>query len=88
MTYDEIYGMDLDNYCYAHNITVESLIAKEKTDIDILNHRLKEEYPRGALTMSELANAIHKLIKKKQKHVERLVDWKADSEFKAKLALE
>lgn len=83
MTYDEIYGMDLDNYCLAHGTTIEDLISKTELDIEILTTRMQEEFPRGSMTFTPLASEIYKLIRKKKNHVTRLKEWKADSDYKA-----
>jgi len=75
ISYDDIYGMSISEYCIAHGITVEQLISKTKTDISILKSRLKELVGDGAL-LCEVGKVVYDNISKKTKHLERLVEWR------------
>ena len=80
-SYDDIYGVSLDNYCAAHGLTPDDLIKKVKTDIDILKANLskvlaeKRPYPDNYLE-----TVIFKTIKKKEKHLEHLLDWSKNTQ--------
>ena len=78
-TYDEIYGMDLDGYCKLQGVTVDGLIQKVEIDIEILKVRLNEEFTidiKDPKYNSPISNTIYSLINKKQKHLNRLKEWK------------
>jgi len=76
-TYDDIYGISLDEYCKWHNLKLDDLIKKVQVDIDILKVNLdktlrkKLPYPE-----SYLETVIFQTIKKKEKHLQHLLDWK------------
>ena len=75
-SYDELYGIDIIEYCKAHDTTLEALIEKTKKDIQLLNDnmgkalRMKLPYEKN-----HLPDTIFALIKKKRDHVEHLKDW-------------
>ena len=76
-SYDDLYGLSLEEYLQAHEITLEELIRKVELDKDILNANLKKvldadlPYPE-----SYLVTAIVNTIKKKENHLTRLTDWR------------
>jgi len=75
MTYDELYGVDIDEYCKRHKTTVDELINKVETDIQILKENLaKHTYSEP--TNWTLVDSIHKLLNKKESHLRRLKQWK------------
>jgi hypothetical protein len=75
-SYDELYGVDIEEYCKIHNTTLEDLIQKSEIDIELLRKnmgRLLQEdltYEEGYIT-----KVLFDLIKKKQKHVDHLKMW-------------
>lgn len=71
--YDELYGMNLDEYCEAHGTTLANLIKKTETDIAILKKKLSKEWKGGNLT--DLGNRVYSAIQKKEAHKQRLEDW-------------
>lgn len=75
--YDELYGMDLNEYCEKHSIDIDFLIKKVELDLHILKKRLREVYTKEDLVMSDLALDVYDLIAKKETHLERLKDWKS-----------
>jgi hypothetical protein len=79
MTYDELYGIDINEYCKRHNITVDDLIRKTEVDIEILKNNLhKQTYKEP--TDWTLVGSINKLLNKKEAHLKRLKQWKRESE--------
>lgn len=81
-TYDEIYDMDLAEYCTAHNTTLGELIERTEIDMLILKAHFEKLYPRGAIGYPPIGNAVYSTLKKKEKHLDRLLDWKNELEFK------
>jgi len=84
-TYDDIYGISLGEYCKLHNLTLDDLIEKVRMDINILKVNLgvvineDKPYPENYIE-----NVIFQTIKKKEKHLEHLLDWAQDqAEFSA-----
>lgn len=79
-SYDDIFGVDLDTYCAAHSTTIEALVEKIDRDVDLLNYRMKRlmEVPFMEQDVA-LTTYLYKLINKKQKHKQRLLDWAAES---------
>jgi hypothetical protein len=75
-TYDDIYGITIDEYCAAHNLTLDDLIYKTKIDIKLLKDNLaavlKEQRPYPE---NYIETIIFQTIKKKEKHLEHLLDW-------------
>jgi hypothetical protein len=75
-TYDDIYGISLDEYVKKHDVTLDDLIEKTKTDILLLKENLskvlkeKRPYPDNYLE-----TVIFQTIKKKEKHLEHLSEW-------------
>jgi hypothetical protein len=76
-TYDEIYGVSIEEYTKRHNIDIEDLIKKTKIDIEILKENLKRtmsmklQYPDDYIITE-----IFKTINKKEKHLEHLQNWR------------
>jgi len=87
MTYDELYGIDIDKYCLAHNTTLDDIIHKSQIDIELLNNNLKrlliidkknlknKVRDREGILLNHM-NTLHALIKKKQAHINKMQDWK------------
>jgi hypothetical protein len=75
--YNKLYGVSLEEYIEYHNTTLEYLITKVKKDIELLEKNLKKviETSEDGITDPKV-NVIHSTIKKKQKHLQRLQDWK------------
>ncbi len=78
--YDELYGIDIGEYCRRHETTIEELIHKSDIDIKILYEnlgRLIEAERAGKLSYNEmyLIDTISFTINKKHKHIQRLKDW-------------
>lgn len=78
MTYDELYGVTLDEYCRIHNTTIEKLIKKTEIDIDLLKKRLASLVFADEMDIY-LVNEVHKLLSKKRKHLKRLKQWKKEA---------
>jgi hypothetical protein len=75
-TYDDIYGVTLDEYVKRHGLDLEDLINKTKMDIAILKENLgkviKDKLPYPD---SYLETIIFQTIKKKERHLQHLLDW-------------
>ena len=71
MTYDELYGLSLEQYCERHGITIDDLIQKTKTDIDILSERLDGI---GDFISHEFTT-VYNALNGKRKHLSRLEEW-------------
>jgi hypothetical protein len=69
-SYDEIYGVDIEEYCSLHNTTPQDLINKINIDIQILKNRLKEIINEDD---HYLISVVYELINKKEKHKDRLI---------------
>ena len=79
MNYDELYGINIDEYCKYHSITIEDLIEKTKKDIELLKKNLhKHIYTEP--TNWELVGSIHRFFLKKEAHLKRLKQWKKKGE--------
>ena len=76
--YYEIYGVTLEEYCKAHDITVDVLIKKVETDIRLLETRLQELVNKDEYVVNPLINEVFQMLKKKEKHLKRLKGWKRD----------
>ncbi len=78
-SYDEIYGVNLDEYCKLHNTTVDDLIRKSNVDISILHSNLDVLLHKD-LSHDEgyIIDFIFGLIKKKQDHIFKLEAWKSE----------
>jgi hypothetical protein len=75
-SYDDLYGIDLDIYCEAHETSIGQLIRKIKIDIDLLTNNLRDLVKVHYLEQnSQLINYISSTIDKKRKHIERLEEW-------------
>jgi len=75
-TYDDLYGVSLDEYCLKQETSLDELIRKIEIDIDLLNQNL-ERVLVMQLSHDEgyIVDTIFNLIKKKRNHVERLKEW-------------
>ena len=74
VSYNDLYGLDIDAYCIAHNTSIERLIEKTRTDIRILGKRTKK-LANDDVT-SQLLEQVLVLKKKKENHLDRLKKWK------------
>jgi hypothetical protein len=74
-SYDEIYGVNIDEYAALHDTTVQDLIEKTKLDIDILSKRLKYLVKNDDTGSNHLVTVVFNTISKKQKHLSRLEEW-------------
>lgn len=78
-TYDDIYGIGIEEYLERHNQTLDELIVKNEIDMEILKENLhkvlnaKLPYPE-----SYLETEVYKSIQKKTKHLNRLKMWAAE----------
>jgi hypothetical protein len=76
--YDEIYGIDIDQYCAAQGTTLEALIKKTEIDIDLLGEQLGETLKmKLPYEKNHLPDTIFMIIEKKRKHLEHLKNWAA-----------
>ena len=75
MGLDELYGVNLDEYCKIHNITPEALQRKTEIDIEILSTRLKKLVREEDRLLDPVVEEIERLLDKKRKHLKRLKDW-------------
>ena len=80
VTLEEIYGVDIGEYCRLHGIAVDQLIKKTMIDIEILleNYaRLEREKFQHDLDSKffKIISSTQKLIDKKRKHLARLQKW-------------
>lgn len=79
-TYDDIYGVTLDEYIKRHELTLDDLVNKTKRDINILKENLGKVLKRKLpYPDSYLETVIYQTIKKKEKHLDHLLDWKTSS---------
>jgi hypothetical protein len=75
-SYDDIYGISLDEYVKRHGLTLEGLIEKTKVDIGILKENLKKTLEeKKPYPDSYIENVIFQTIRKKEAHLEHLLDW-------------
>jgi len=75
MTYEELYGVDLEEYCKYHNVEPEGLVLKTQRDIELLKKNLHKHTYEAEPTNWELVSQIHKLLNKKIEHLKRLKEW-------------
>ncbi len=75
--YDKLYGINIDEYCQRQGTTVDGLIHKSEVDIEILYENL-DRLMRQDLSYEEghIVDTISFLIRKKEKHIFALEDWK------------
>ncbi len=71
--YDLLYGMDLDEYCKAHGVTVAQLVKKTEIDIEILNKRFGKLYTD--IVLCPLGRRVYTALQKKMLHRDRLQEW-------------
>lgn len=74
-SYEDIYGITINEYCFVHDTTPKKLIDKVKTDIHILeNNYNKYERIKHKISDREmkLVFLIKKQIKSKKAHLEKL----------------
>ena len=80
-TYDDIYGINIEDYLTRHGQTLADLKDKIQIDIQILKerqievHAMKLPYPDNYLE-----NVLYAAIKKKQDHLDRVLDWANEKE--------
>ena len=77
-SYDQIYGINIDEYCKIQGINIDTLITMIEKDIEILRKNLWKE-TRETLPGLENWNLIFEIKKtldKKEKHLKRLQNWK------------
>ncbi len=78
-TLDDLYGVSLNEYCAIHGTTPEALIQKTCTDIALLRQRLHrlvwnaEQDPKN----EDLIPHVKEKMERKQRHLERLMEWAA-----------
>jgi len=77
ISYDELYGISLGDYCKAHETTLDELIQKIEIDIQILEANLEKVLNNDSTNY--LVDQIFFTIKKKRDHVERLKEWKQET---------
>jgi len=73
---DKLYGIDLTEYCKHHNISIDDLINKTKKDIELLNSNLSSLVHKEGLMVDPLIDDVLRLLRKKEKHLKRLKEWK------------
>jgi len=78
-SYDEIYGIDLNEYLKRQNKKINDLINEIETDINILKDNMRKNiYVNNPNWI--LIGEIHKVIVKKENHLRRLKEWKNEFE--------
>ncbi len=77
-TYDDLYGVGIDEYCFRHGITIDDLIHKSEIDIEIMSKNLKRLLTTDP--SNYLVDSIFFTIAKKRKHIQKLQEWKLASE--------
>lgn len=81
-TYDDIYGISLDEYLARHGVTIDDLINKIKMDIAILKENQARVYENKLpYPESYLETIMYEAIKKKEKHLEDLLTWQNEGEY-------
>lgn len=73
--------MGLDEYCMCHSTSIDALINKVNIDIDILQKRMTELYPKDLYKFPPIFDEVHTALKKKKTHLDRLTEWKVETEF-------
>lgn len=75
-SYDELYGITIDEYCKRHNTTIEEIIQKIKIDLKILHENLGVLLEGGMTSENyHLVDTVVALERKKEKHIARLAEW-------------
>ncbi len=81
LTYDELYGIDINDYCLAHNTTIDEIISKSRIDIKLLKNNLKRLLNRAkgddSVEAAAMITPVHSAIQKKQNHINKMEDWQA-----------
>lgn len=78
-TYDDIYGIKLGEYLARQGMTLQDLKDKTEMDIAILKENQIKVYKKKIpYPDSWIENVIHESIRKKQAHLEHLLDWEAE----------
>jgi len=80
MTYEELYGVDLEEYCKYHDTEPNGLVLKTQRDIELLKKNLHKHTYETETTNWELVGQIHKLLIKKEEHLKRLKKWIKEKE--------
>jgi len=75
MTYEELYGVNLEEYCKYHDTEPNGLVLKTQRDIELLKKNLHRHIYDIEPTNWELVSEIHKLLNKKEEHLKRLKKW-------------
>ncbi len=75
-SYDELYGVDIDEYCKLHETTIAALIRKSQIDIKIMYDNL-DSLLHQKLSHDDgfIIDTIFALIRKKEAHIFALEDW-------------
>jgi len=73
---DKLYGVNLTDYCKYHNISIDKLINKTKKDIELLEKNLSSLVHKEGLVVDQLIDDVLRLLRKKEKHLKRLKEWK------------
>jgi len=73
-SYDELYGIDLDEYLLKHRKTIDELINEISIDISILENNLRNKI--NCNDDCYLINSIVSLLEKKRKHLDKIKKWK------------
>jgi len=84
ITLDEIYGVNIDDYCLYHAIIVNDLIGKVKKDIELLRKRLHILTHEEDKVLDQVTHEVVTLMNKKEKHLKRLIDWKRSAKMENK----
>lgn len=71
MTYTDIYGVTIEEYCKIHSITIKELIKRVETDLQLLNDSFKHNI-QGSSVDYVLTSTIADHIYKKLQHLKRL----------------
>ncbi len=75
-TYEQLYGVNLDEYCRLQDTTIEELIKKSNIDIEIMYNNLDILlYQKLSHDEGFIIDTIFSLIRKKQAHIFALQNW-------------
>jgi methyl coenzyme M reductase subunit C-like uncharacterized protein (methanogenesis marker protein 7) len=74
-SYDELYGVDLNEYLKFHNKTKNQLEKEIERDIKLLKSNLDKLIKERDIT-DPLIGSVYELLKKKSNHLKRIRKWK------------
>ena len=79
MTFEELYGLSLPEYCDFLGITIDQLMNQNKKKIELIEKQYQTQYVdnRDNLDIDELEKAVElqNIIDYRKKHLKRLEEW-------------